>query len=193
MDATKFLTAQRDFDGQQRVERASRDRFDALYHREWPGCVINRPTDRDLQKGGLDVVLLTVTDDVVTFDEKYRPTDYGDFLCEVWSVWGDARPPSLLEGDRGADPRNDVGWTLDARKRMDYVAYGLGDSGWCWMLPFDDLRAVATAHWRDWQRAGGWKPAATANRNYRTYNVCVEWDELLGLLGMRIDQVRYRW
>jgi hypothetical protein len=86
-----------------------------------------------------------------------------------------------------------MGWTLDPQKQMDYIAYGVADSGWCWFLPAAALRQVALRSWPHWwQRRGRWIVSRTTEwgPEYRTFSVSVPWDDLLPALG--VDPVRHR-
>jgi hypothetical protein len=102
-------------------------------------------------------------------DEKKRDKDWGDFLCEIWSV-GEI-VAGMYEGKK-------VGWTLDENKRCHYVAYAIVPAKTCHLLPFDLLRLTAKVNLQRWMSRKGAYPKDAVNKGYLTRNCAVPWDDL---------------
>lgn len=154
------------FESSKAVAAAHASEFDRLYQKLWNAIMIARvPAGSNvLQRGGVDVIVWTEHARMICIEEKWRSRDFGDFLCETWSVW------------RGeGDPSNRVGWTIDPRKkRTDYVAYGCLPK--VTLLPAELLRLACIRNLDGWKRRFGEQVAQ--NNGYETRNVAVPWSDL---------------
>lgn len=147
-------------------------RWAALYESVWPGCTVERVTDLTLQRNGVDSIVTTAGGVVVWVDEKTRRKDYGDFLCEVYSVCQDVTP----DGDPIGPFK--LGWTVDPTKQTHYVAYATIENETCRLLPFELLRLACTKNFRGWiVSLGGW-PKFAQNNGYKTACLPVPWPVL---------------
>lgn len=136
-----------------------------FYRRLWPDMLTALRLDAasEWQRWGVDRVLFLPNGKQLLIDEKKRTTKYDDFLCEEWSVY---------RNKCGVK----VGWTLDANKRCDFIAYAIPLLGKCYMLPFELLRITAQINLLEWKTATGTRSAP--NHDYETINVVVPWDRL---------------
>jgi len=138
-----------------------------FYQRLWPDMANCVRVDRhgDGQRHGIDRIVIRANGQQHTIDEKKRTKDYGDVLLEEWSVFY-----------READPRNRIGWTLDANKRCDFIAYAIPSAKKCYLLPFELLRQAFYCNRSDWMRRFPRKEAQ--NNGYVTVNVALPWGDL---------------
>ena len=69
--------------------------------------------------------------------------------------------------------RKKPGWTVDFRKKTDFVVYTWPNAEGVrfWIVPFVPLCAAARKNWRDWSQEYGERPAH--NENYTTLSVYV--------------------
>jgi hypothetical protein len=133
------------FGGQLRMSEGHANGLDAttILAAEIPGAVSVRRASTADDKAGTDYWVRLCNGTELSVDLKARSVDFAakppphggdDLALEVWSV----RDP----------PR--VGWTLDTRKRTDYVLWHWQDTGrWC-LLPYRMLLAVFTLHLAEW-------------------------------------------
>lgn len=168
--------------------------WNAFYQGVWPDLVasVRVDVDSEAQRAGVDRLVYLPNDRVIRVDEKKRDKDYGDFLAEICSAT--TYDPST--GTKGGPFR--PGWSVDDRKRCDFIAYAVVPASACWLLPFDLLRLTCKKHWREWlaaaktarPRTHGW--SAAKNGGYWTLNVGVPWDRLFSDLEatMRRDWSR---
>jgi len=135
-----------------------------FYKKTFPGLLgaVGIEENSAWQKHGIDRLLLFSNGKQLTVDEKFRRKDYGDFLAEIWSVFYSDE-----------NPRNKPGWTVDASKTCDFIAYALPTSGKCYLLPFEILRLTARKNYLSWREQ---RPAQ--NNGYVTINRSVGWDQL---------------
>lgn len=142
-----------------------------FYRGLWPDMVAATRVDADgdYQRRGVDRIVTRKIGRQHFIDEKKRDKDYGDFLCEVWSV---------CEVQHGRVRGEKIGWTLDDAKWCDFVAYAVLPARRCWLLPFELLRLACQRNVRAWCHAPGAWPKLAHNRGYLTANVAVPWDEL---------------
>lgn len=144
-----------------------------FYQRLWPELISCVRLDKDSvwQRSGVDRVLFLPNGRQLFVDEKKRLPDrngrtYDDFLCEEWSVF------------RSDGRENKVGWTLDANKRCDLIAYAIPALGKCYLLPFEILRLTAKRFLLDWKDVQFAYPKDAQNNGYVTRNCAVSWDRL---------------
>lgn len=193
MKASLFVGRQADFAEDAAHATSVASRFDAAYRLIWPGCVIRRIPDGPSpeQYAGVDLVVTKMGGQSVTIDEKARRparngTVYHDCLLELWSKW---------HGD-DADPKNQPGWSIDAGKVSDLVAYGVEGSGMLWLLPGPELRLACRAHIGAWGRAYGRIVVHTQGGHtaggWTTVNVPVGFGELCRAMGI-VRQMAHRW
>ena len=90
-----------------------------------------------------------------------------DACIETTSVYRGRRGPPW--DDEG---RIKPGWTVDYRKRTDFIVYTWQKAGGIrfWIVPFLPLCAAARRSWRDWSGKYPEKPAL--NHGYLTLSVC---------------------
>lgn len=147
----------------------------AFYRRLWPDLISAVRIDKNSawQKWGVDRLLLLASGRQFTVDEKKREKDYGDLLIEEWSV-------GRRIGERFIGEK--VGWSLDATKRCDFIAYAIPPAGKCYMLPFELLRQACSANLEVWkQLVTNGRPAYpkdARNNGYVTRNCAVPWPEV---------------
>lgn len=178
----------------------------AFYQSIWTDMVSATRLDRqsEWQRDGIDRVVFLANGRQMLIDEKKREAvdksgqPYLDVLLEEWSVfYGEL------------DPRNRIGWSLDAKKRCDFVAYAIPLARLCYLLPFELLRLAFREHRSEWVRLYGARDAK--NRDYVTRNVPVPWKVLkeainrqmvkgFGAAGLELptpfavkDQLMFRW
>ena len=139
----------------------------AFYRRLWPDMVACHLIDgpSKWQQWGVDRVVYTASGQRFLIDEKKRTKDYGDILLEEWSVW---------RGEAAAG--NKIGWSLDAEKQCDFIAYSIPSAEKCYFLPFELLRQAFVVNRLRWRRDYGVRTAR--NHGYDTVNVPVPWVEL---------------
>ena len=96
-------------------------------------------------------------------------------FCPIQKGWGDdacIETTSVYLGPIGVgwkdEHRKKPGWTVDYRKRTDFVVYTWpADSGTrYWIVPFVPLCKAARVNWRTWASAFGER--AAKNRGYLT-------------------------
>jgi hypothetical protein len=102
-------------------------------------------------KTGVDYWVHTNDNRAIGVDVKFRSTDrkrrgYDDLALETWSE---------IE-------RSKIGWTRDANKMTDYVAWFWLDTGRYCILPFHLLRAVFTDKWEAWRQQYGYHHQVTS-------------------------------
>ena len=59
----------------------------------------DNPEEKELQRKDIDLELTSKTGQVVTVSEKNRPTNYGDLLFEIWSVYEQGKPGWSVTGE----------------------------------------------------------------------------------------------
>lgn len=59
----------------------------------------DNPGEKDVQRKDIDLVLTSKTGRTVSVSEKNRPTNYGDLLFEIWSVYEQGKPGWSLTGE----------------------------------------------------------------------------------------------
>lgn len=89
-----------------------------------------------------------------------------DACIETTSVYTGASKPPWID-----ETRKKPGWTVDYRKRTDFVVYTWpNDAGMrFWIVPFVPLCAAARHCWRSWAAKYGERPAK--NNGYLTLSV----------------------
>lgn len=129
--------------------------LDDLYKRCFPHCVrIEAVTDIELQKKGVDKVIVLSNGKRVYLDEKVRDADFDDFLLEEYSV---------LE-------KRKVGW-LGRDKLTDYIVYVIKPKGKAYFLPFLLLQKAWNRYYRRWSKKYRVQPAD--NGDYHTSNLAI--------------------
>lgn len=151
--------------------------LDHFYRGHFPDLVQTtaiRSGSNVFQKNGVDRVLFLGNGKQITVDEKFRKKDYGDFLCEEWSVW---------RGDGRVD--NAIGWTLDPSKTCDRIAWIIVPTRRACLLPYDLLRTTCTANLERYKtlrtprgRLVCRYPLDAENPGYRTRNISIPWSLL---------------
>jgi hypothetical protein len=116
------------------------------------------------QRHGVDKLLYFANGKCLSVDEKKRAHDYGDFLAEIWSPYYGSK-----------DPRNREGWTVNASKVCDFVAYG-PSGGVYYLLPFEILRLTTRREYLKWTERITRRDFTDAG--YKTINRSVSWNEL---------------
>ena len=148
--------------------------WNAFYQGLWPDMVAATRLDRnsEWQRDGIDRVIFLANGRQLLVDEKKREaTDkktgkpYLDVLLEEWSVFHG-------EGSH----RNKIGWSLDRKKRCDFIAYSIPLAERCYMLPFELLRLAFETRRSDWAREYGFRHSQ--NQGYVTRNIPVPWKEV---------------
>lgn len=88
-----------------------------------------------------------------------------DACIETTSIYRGDGPPWA------EDCRRKVGWTIDYRKRTDFIVYTWPAAGGTryWIVPFVPLCAAARKYWRDWAVTYRERPAM--NEAYLTLSV----------------------
>ncbi len=76
------------------------------------------------------------------------------------------------------DRRQETGWTLNGKKRTDYVMYTWPNTNGLrfWIVPFHPLCSAARISWRAW--AAKYEEKAAPNRTYLTLSVFVPRHEI---------------
>lgn len=145
-----------------------------FYRRLWPDMLACIRIDKDsqFQRWGIDREILLPNGKRFSVDEKKREKDYGDILLEEFSVC--EYDPITQRVVRGIK----AGWSIDASKRCDFIAYSIPAAGKCWLLPFEILRQACLHNFPVWKMKPGWYPKAAKNNGYYTMNVAVPWGEL---------------
>jgi hypothetical protein len=154
-----------------------------FYQDAWPNALLIVRVDAKstYQQFGIDRHVYLPSGKILAIDEKVRDPKhstykdgepYDDFMIEVFSVW---------KGER--HPENKIGWTLDAQKHCDYIAYAIPLVHRCYLLPFELLRLACTTnldHWKTLKDKKGFRcyPLDAPNRGYVTKNCAVSWDRL---------------
>jgi hypothetical protein len=59
----------------------------------------DNPEEKELQRKDIDLELTFKTGKVVSVSEKNRPTNYGDLLFEIWSVYEQGKPGWSVTGE----------------------------------------------------------------------------------------------
>lgn len=99
-------------------------------------------------------------------------------FCPIQRGWGDdacIETTSVYIGPKCGpwldEHRKKPGWTVDYKKRTDFVVYTwpTGDGTRFWILPFVPLCRAARVNWRAWAAQHNEKPAF--NRDYLTLSV----------------------
>jgi hypothetical protein len=156
-----------------------------FYRRLWPNLLTAVRVDKNSQwqKCGVDRLLLLDNGKQFTVDEKKRERDYGDLLIEEWSVGR-----RVVIGSRIVYQGEKVGWSLDASKRCDFIAYAVPSAGKCHLLPFELLRLACVENLERWKtillpdkqgkRRFPAYPKDAENNGYVTRNCAVEWHEI---------------
>jgi len=137
-----------------------------FYRHIWPEALqlLRIDSKSQWQTWGVDRMVLFPNGKQITVDEKKRNTRYTDVLLEEVSVYYGPN-----------DPKNKVGWSLDAAKRIDYVAYAIPLANICYLLPFELTRLAYVAHKEAWHRTAAWYPKVAQNDGYKTINCAVPW------------------
>lgn len=167
----------------------------AFYQDLWPTAtlIVRIDANSQYQEWGIDRHIYLPNGKIVAIDEKVRDPEkaidrdgdpYTDILIEEFSVW---------KGDR--HPENKVGWTLNSKKRCDYIAYAIPAIGKCYLLPFELLRVAAMANLPKWKNLKDDKrrrcyPIDAPNRGYLTRNCGVAWPLLRAAIDEQMARVR---
>ena len=106
------------------------------------------------QRGGIDRVLTLSSGKTLTVDEKVRYKDYPDILLEYWSD----------------EARKIRGWVAKDMA-CDFIAYAFVNSGTCYLLPFQTLRAAWRLNHKEWCERYG--RCEADNGRYTTVSVPV--------------------
>lgn len=125
--------------------------------------------DLDMQKLGIDKILVLANGKRLLIDEKKRRKDYGDILLEEYSNF----------------ELRKVGW-LGRDKHTDYIVYWIRESNTVYLLPFILLQKAWVSNYYTWLKDYGRKFAS--NNYYRTSNIPIPKDILLE--SIRNEMVR---
>lgn len=141
----------------------------AFYLSIWPEMISCVRIDKDCewQRHGVDRMVILPNGKTVLVDEKKRDKNkttgkvYDDFALEEYSN---------LE-------RKTCGWTLDASKRCDYIAYAIIPLGKAYLLPYELLRITCTWNLLAWKERFP-RYGLAPNPGYHTRNWFIPWDVL---------------
>lgn len=116
-----------------------------------PGATKVRKANEKDDRNGTDWWVDHLRGDPLSIDAKVRSEDYSvkprlkdDLALEIWSVIDKLR----CDGTR--EPLRVVGWTLNEKKRTDYVLFFWQDTGRFCLVPFPMLCAVFREHKDAW-------------------------------------------
>lgn len=151
--------------------------WEAFYRGYFPDYhqMVRLKRDGELQKRGVDRLIILQCGKHIYIDEKVIRRWYGHILLEEWSVADyDKESDTLMSGKK-------VGWALDDSKLCDYVAYCVPERGWCAMIPFQELKTVFRRNIEEWRKEYG-NPAVANSPGYQTVCVKVNWDTIVKAL-----------
>jgi len=175
---------------QESLDRANDDTpeewLEILYKESFPGVYdVRKVHDLELQRVGVDTVLILKNGKRIYIDEKVRGRDYGDVLLEEFSIWRDY--PMLNGAYVGPkQPARDwqgvltPGW-LCGEKQTDYIAYIIKPSQQVYFLPFFMLQRAWMRHYPRWLYNYGRIPVP--NKGYTTTNIAVPIDVLYAAMA----------
>jgi hypothetical protein len=129
--------------------------------------VVNVGNNRQLERQGIDYLVILESGKQISIDIKKRRNDYGDIYIEEWSVADfDWSQYEVIHGRK-------VGWSLDINKTVDYIAY------WtplrAWLIPFRELRQCSIENIAIWKKHVDCKyPIPTKNKTYTTVGCGVD-------------------
>ena len=141
--------------------RAHHPRIDAAYRQWFHGCTIERTTNVELDKLGVDVTVQN-QHHTLYLEEKIREQYFGDFLIEIHHDWTDGRTP-----------KRTAGWGTDPTKITNYLVYIVPHRGKMWFVDYQALRPVTLSEFR--YRPG---PTDSPNPKHTTHNVPIPWTDL---------------
>ena len=143
------------------LEERGNEMFDKFYFRVFPHLKsIELVKDINLQKLGIDKILIFESNKRIFIDEKKRRKDYGDILLEEYSDFDNKK----------------IGW-LSRSKFTDYIVYALMDTKKIYLLPFQLLQLAWISNYGKWLNEYGRK--FSNNENYRTSNIPIPTEILL--------------
>lgn len=150
----------------------------AFYKRIWPDAtmIIRLDADSQMQRNGIDRIIMLPSGKQLLIDEKCREKDYGDVLLETVSVRKRKEDGSVVD--------EKIGWALDDSKHCDFVAYAIPSASKCYLLPFQLTKEALRVNLVSWSR----NERKAKNNGYETVNVAVKW----AVLYEAIKEVMYR-
>jgi len=143
------------------LEENYNDTIDSFYYNKFPHLKnIIIVEDLNLQKRGIDKILVLDSGKEIMVDEKKRRKDYGDILLEEYSNF----------------EKKKKGW-LARDKYTDYITYIITESNTIYLLPFLILQIVWIKNYTKWLNKYGRKFAP--NIGYKTSNIPIPTNILL--------------
>ncbi len=128
--------------------------FDKFYYRIFKNLKeIKIVNDINMQKDGIDKILIFENGKELLIDEKKRRKDYGDILLEEWSDF----------------EKKKVGWLGDSNKETDYIVYAIMPSKKVFLFPFKLLQMAWINNYKKWRLI--YKRRFAQNIGYRTSNL----------------------
>ncbi len=137
----------------------------------FPDVADVRKTDIEEDKSGIDYVVTLKSGVEIGVDVKTRDKGCSKFwkngpeiALETWSqFWPDY-----------AKCQNQIGWTVDSRKRCHYIMFKFdkSDSDAVYILPFQQLNKAFRKHMREWDKAG-YRRARQTQRTAEYYSECM--------------------
>jgi len=144
--------------------------FDNFYYRVFPGLVkIDFIEDMEMQKEGIDKILVFESGYEITVDEKKRRKDYGDILLEIWSVWEQRKR----------------GWLYTCK--CDYIVYAVMPTRKIYLLPVLLLKKAWLENCNVWQEL--YQEVSAINPGYITKSIAIPTNVLLPELSKQMEQV----
>lgn len=132
-------------------------------------------TDIELQKKGIDKVLIMKSGKKILIDEKKRRKDYGDILLEEYSN----------------EAIHQVGW-LGRGHYTDYIVYIIMGTGKVYLLPFLILQRAWRRNYAIWKKL--YYTARAKNEDYVTTSICIPvnilFEALKKAMGSNIEEER---
>lgn len=134
----------------------------SVYKEMFPNFVEMTGTigNMDMQRKGVDRLILLSNNRTILIDEKVRFSDYNDILIEYISV----------------DTNNTPGW-IEKQMDIDYLAYAFINKKTCYMIPFPALQRVWKYYKNIWIRK--YQRIEAENKNYKTISVAIPTNTLL--------------
>lgn len=134
-----------------------------FYKRKFPNLIEIKEikNDMELQRAGVDKIIILKNGKKINIDEKKRRSNYGDILLEEWSV--------LEERKKG--------WTGDPKKKTDYIVYIIIPANKIYLFPYDLLQSAWRTNYYKWKKNYGIRKAF--NHGYATTNIAIPVDILL--------------
>ena len=183
-DARTFLAPPRPFGQDLAAAHGDRARWTRFYAARFPDCTaLNGDACAWLQGIGADSILQRPSGKQLLVEEKVRSLAFGDCLVEVWSAF-------YGEGD----PRNRVGWSLHPDKHPDLLAYAVRPLSRCWLLPFDQYRALARTVVDDSSTEYRHSRTVAANGDrWVTVHTSIQWSDVYAALRVSETDVCFEW